>query len=325
VWRGGGTGCTSDERRFAWPRRNGDRVTDPTKQRFARTQPFSLRGFADPVSYGGLAFHVPWRGDLAVRFAAFCDRVQRAAGREFMPIYRMADGEFAFLVGWRAPVRGQGVADRMRAAAEALRRRPFRTMWGEAYSGHMARRAHERMEAALRIVARQGIIAAYFVRRGDRWGEQYLEPVWRWLDRAHIWLDEHNYVPFYFVYALLSGPCRAALLRGRRVLVVSSLTARRTAAIEGALRGAGVGGVCFKGVSPGRSMLDDIDVGDLVGTVDLALVAAGVGSVNVLAQLEPLRVPAIDCGIWLECLIDPRRRRERPFLLCETDVAVEQA
>ena len=40
-----------------------------------------------------------------------------------------------------------------------------------------------------------------------------------------------------------------------------------------------------------------------------------IGSVNVLVQLEPLAVPSIDVGISIECLIDPERRLERPFLL----------
>jgi hypothetical protein len=62
-------------------------------------------------------------------------------------------------------------------------------------------------------------------------------------------------------------------------------------------------------------MFDDIDVAPFAGRVDLALVAAGIGSANVLMQLEPLAVPSIDTGITIECLIDPGKRLERPFLL----------
>jgi hypothetical protein len=37
--------------------------------------------------------------------------------------------------------------------------------------------------------------------------------------------------------------------------------------------------------------------------------------VNILDQLEPLGAPSIDCGIVLECYVDPARRWERPFLV----------
>jgi hypothetical protein len=73
--------------------------------------------------------------------------------------------------------------------------------------------------------------------------------------------------------------------------------------------------VQFIEVSANAAMLDRVDLSGVQRSAELALVAAGIGSVNVLAQLEPLGIPAIDCGIALESYIDPNRRWERPFLI----------
>ncbi len=175
---------------------------------------------------------------------------------------------------------------------------------------------------SLERVAERGIIAAYFAVRGDGWGEAYFEPVCDWLDANHIGLNDDNYVPFYFVYAMLNDPRRSELYAGRRVLVVTHLTAEQMSAFERALLAEGAASVAFIPVSANKSLLDSIDPGTVTEAVDIAMVAAGIGSVNILAQLESLAIPCIDCGISLECLLDGTRRLERPFLVGDDRIQV---
>lgn len=287
----------------------------------AAVAPLVLSGFPEWKPYGGLSFHMPGADPVQDQYDRFRQRVLSAIGREYFPVYRMADGEFSLLVGWRAP-RGQrpGIARRavwaMRELSSLLGRRSISTCWGERYSGKMVRIARDRMAAGVKLVASNGVIAAYFARRGDRWGEQYIDPMWRWLDEQGVQLGAANYIPFYCVYALLSGPGKEDVWKGRRVLVATSLAqpGRRDAIVSGLLR-EGVASVGFVEVSAGASMFDEIELPR--EKFDIAVVAAGIGSVNVLRQLEPLKIPAIDCGIVLECLMNPARRRERPFLLSE--------
>ena len=54
------------------------------------------------------------------------------------------------------------------------------------------------------------------------------------------------------------------------------------------------------------------------GKVDLVLVGAGVGKVNVLPQLEVLAVPCLDAGYLFEVWADPASGVER--LYCIPDV-----
>jgi hypothetical protein len=289
---------------------------------FPFTHPLVLDGFPyEPPPWGGLGYYSASAEPAAVMFDSFAHRVVGALGREFLPVYRMADGEFQFLVGEVDPYPGGGWTEpaRLRAkAGRALRRwsrRRAPTVWGESYAAEEHATALELLTAAVADVAREGIIGAYFMARTDRWGEGYLPAMWKWFAEQGITLDADNYVPFYSVYALLAGPRRVELLRGRHVLVVTHLTEARQAAIARGLEREGAASVQFLPISAGRSLFDTVDVGSVQRPVDVALVAAGIGTAAVLRQLAPLKVPAIDCGIAMECFIDPQRRWERPYLI----------
>jgi hypothetical protein len=271
----------------------------------------------EPPPYGALAFRCSTPTPLEQRYENFAEELLNAVGERYLPVYRMADGEFAFVLGKR-PARASGRTVRAWLAEKTVGFRPqaLRTCWGEDYPRHIRKAALRRMEQALRIVTESGYVALYFALRPDRWSEEYHDPVLHWFAENRIALNEGNAIPFYLVYALLNGRYRSRLLAGRAVLVVTSLaTPSRRARIESGLRAEGVASVQFIEISPNASMLDHIELSQVHGNVDLALVAAGIGSVNVLAQLQPLGVPVIDCGIALECYVDPQRRWERPFLI----------
>lgn len=297
----------------------GDSLKEPTTaDKFKFVLPLSLPGFESvSESYGGLAFRSHSDEAFDVQYERFRERLLAAIGREYLPIYRLADGEFSFMVGQRQLTRG--ALSMTRHAAHRLRIRIYggshRTCWGEEYSAEELDRAKDIFLRSLRKVAGHGIIAVYFSVRVDGWGEAYFEPICGWLDANGIALGRRNYAPFYFVYAALNGPRRGELYEGRRILVVTHLTPERKAAIERALLVEGAAAVVFLPVSANKALLDAIDLTAVEGSIDLALVAAGIGSVSILAQLEPLGIPSIDCGMSLECLLDGSRRSERPFLI----------
>ena len=257
------------------PKKNRDRLE--------RIQPLRLAGFKDaPELYRGLSVHVAEDTPVQVQFDAFRTRVLRAIGSEFLPVYRMADGEFALMVGWRTVQReGRSWARRAWHASRQLLSRMgvagTKTGWGERYSRRRLAEARRRLADSLHVIEEQGIIGAYFVRREDRWGEEYLKPVMDWLDDNGIELTSRNYVPFYFVYALLRGPGRHELFRDRRVLVATSLQdGRRERIVEGLVR-EGVREVRFLEISASESMFDAVDPTPHIGHCDLALVAGGIG------------------------------------------------
>ncbi len=279
---------------------------------------FELSGFPPWRDYGAFAFHSLASASADEQFQRFAQRVVDAVGKTYLPIYRMADGEFSLLLGYRRS-RAPGRSIKMRVkgvlleVASRLRVRRFGTMWGEQFSRTEITYARRRLAELIPWLAEHGILAAYFMERGDGWGDEFVGPMFRWLSRHRVTLTEDNYVPFYFVYALLNGPRRNELFAGKHVLVATFVDDARREAITRGLAAIGAARVSFLPISKSRAMFDTIDCSS-VGNPDIALVAGGIGAINIIKQLEPLNIPAIDCGITIECFINPSRRRERPFL-----------
>ena len=299
--------------------------TDPwlavNRDAFVSEQELRLDGYEPANSlYGGLTARLMSQEPIQRQFDAFVDRVVTSVGNRYLPVYRMADGEFAFTTGFRNVATGQEVPALRRCIAGALRAvMPFRqaTCWGEQYSRSERTKGLENVAAGLRLVAQSGIIAAYFMRRPDGWAERYFEPVCDYFDSIGVALTPVNYVPFYFVYALLSGRHRKRLFHGRRILVVTHLTERRVQGITRGLLGEGASDVEFLPVSPDKSLLDRVPMPHQHGCA-VALVAAGIGSINVLRQLEGFPGPCIDGGAAVDAYVTPGVRDERPFLRLRT-------
>jgi hypothetical protein len=285
---------------------------------FISEQLLQLRGYEmDGVPYGGLASRLVSTVPIQTQFDSFANRVIAATGSRYLPIYRMADGEFIFATGVRhADPRG-GLLSLPRRAAAAMIRTAFpcrqATCWGENYSPAERRVGLANLAAGLRLVARDGILAPYFMRRPDRWAEQYFYPMCSFLDACGVVLTKDNYVPFYFVYALLAGRYRRRLFERRRVLVVTHVSAERMRRIAEGLRGEGAAAVEFVAISPDKSLLDTVRVPTGHGCT-VALVAAGIGSINVISQLEGFPGPCIDAGAAVNAYCVPGVRDERPFL-----------
>jgi hypothetical protein len=284
--------------------------------RFLYSRRMELEGFPDQQWYGGLAFRMLQDVPVQQLFDDFSGRVIESVSRKFLPVYRMADGEFEFISG-KQPA-GDGDSGPLHSlvhhARRVSRRIRFTTCWGETYSLWQRERALRILSASIGEIAQSGCLALYFAKRADGWGEEYFVPTCRWLEREGIELTPRNYVPFYLVYALLAGPAREALLASKRLLVVTHLPEERRSGIDRALRGMGAASVEFINIPATGAIFESLDVSRVAGSVDLGLIAAGIGSASVLCQLAPLSVPVIDAGMWIDCLLRPERRRERPFL-----------
>ncbi|MBT9168243.1 MAG: Chondroitin synthase [Syntrophomonadaceae bacterium] len=278
-----------------------------------------------PGSVGQLAFE-PCTAETW--YLEFRNRIVSAMGNSYLPVYRMADGEFIFCVGRKyetAPL-DEPAGRRMWTRAKELIastvnrfRSAEKTCWGEQYVGVDKGALMRHYVGCLQRVSQCGMLAVHFVRSPKRFAEQYIQPMCEWFAENRILLDRKNYTSFYFVYALLCGPDSRMIFEGRRVLVVTSADAvKRTRIIE-SLTKLGAEHVQFLSISPNRSLIDKIDIAQVNGHVDIALIAGGIGSVNILDQLAPLNTVCIDAGICVECFADPSRRKERIFLQSDDD------
>lgn len=267
------------------------------------------------------------RVDCVQWFEEFVDCLVAACGCRYLPVCRMSDGEFRFILGDQTPDVRLPWQRRIRQEARRIINQirypgKFQAFTeGHYHSGIYSNQ--ERLQAqsqyarCVREISEKGILALHLSYGQVPFQEHYFPALRRWLQVNQIILSEENYVPFYFVYAALSGPRRSDLLRNRRLLVVNGAQGNKRQQIEEGLRREGAAEVGWLQISAMRSLYDRIDVAPYLGQVELALVGAGVGKPNILVQLEPLQVPCIDAGYLFEIWADPENKWERP--VCATD------
>ena len=71
-------------------------------------------------------------------------------------------------------------------------------------------------------------------------------------------------------------------------------------------------------------MFVQIDLSKIQRPVDLVLVGAGVGSVNILAQLATLNTACLDVGFALTTLENPDLRWNRPFCVPDDEFDLQK-
>lgn len=282
-------------------------------------------GFAAMDRYN-LRTYAPDLIDSAAWFSQVVDRVESAIGRCFLPIIRLADGEFLFLLGFQPPPLRCAYSYPLRwlrwRLAKWEGRKHFvaggwhagRVLYASAnYSVHEVQTVRDIYARLLRQTAGNGLIAADLSFCAVPFQDHFFPAFRTWLDANAIRLTMANYAPFYFIYALLTGPERHRVLAGRRVLVIHSATGQKQVAIRGGLIREGVKEVLWHTISPDRSLYDVVPVDRFVGAVDLCVFGAGIGKPAILAQLEPLGVPCIDAGYVMEVWADPSVAQSRIF------------
>lgn len=282
-------------------------------------------GFAGMDRYN-LRTYAPERTDSAVWFSKVVDRVESAIGRCFLPIIRLADGEFLFLLGFQPPTPRVGLTYPLQWMRWWLAKwKPRRQLRAGGTHGNRplyasAKYTTEELDGireayarVLRQVAANGLIAADLSFCAVPFQDHFFPAFRTWLEANAVHLTMGNYAPFYFIYALLTGPERHRLLSGRRVLVIHSATGSKQHAIKSSLIREGATEVLWHAISPDRSLYDVVPVERFVGAVDLCVFGAGIGKPAILAQLEPLGVPCIDAGYVMEVWADPSVAQSRIF------------
>lgn len=284
-----------------------------------------IPGFSAEELYHMRTF-APANIDTTDWFYDFTNKVVDALGKRHLPICRIADGEYLFMLGFQPPTRRSGwrfpwqwmrwrIASlrprlQLRAGGTHKRHPLYSSARYTLVESNAVRNAYAR---SLRRVANVGFIAADLSFCSVPFQEHFFPALRAWLLAERVSLTMQNYVPFYFVYALLTGSERGRILSGRRILVIHSATGGKREAIRRSLLGEGAAEVVWHGISADRSLYDVIDVERYVGRVDLCLFGAGIGKPAIVSQLEPLEVPCIDAGYVMEVWADPSVACSRIF------------
>jgi len=241
-------------------------------------------------------------------YELFVKRILDSVGRCYLPIYRMADGEFIFSL--KRYSRRNALFSRFNTGHPL-----FSTCWGEGYSRKEIDLIFPAYIEHLRKIARHGMLAIHFIESKEQSYAALIKPMMEWFDEYAIEINETNYTSFYYLYALFSGPFRRELLENKSVLIISHTLPKKESAIrERLIHLEHMANVEFYNISPDKSFFDRIDLTSIRKRPDLVLIGAGVGSANIITQLEPLETACIDAGIVLDLFANPDLRFSRIFL-----------
>jgi hypothetical protein len=284
---------------------------------------FRIPGFSQSYRPGSRSLALRPR-DPSEWFADFVDLIETAIDeRRFLPVCRMSDGEFQFVVGdqplsvrlsrrVRLWLKLRQMAIRLRSGGAFVARTRPGVSSGR-YSEEERRRSAGRYAELVREISREGVLALHLSYGPVPFQEPYFPAIASWLAENGITLSDENYFPFYFVYALLSGPERHRVMAGRRLLLVNAADPEKSRRIEEALISAGAASVDWCPISASRALYDQVDVSGYRDRVDVALVGAGVGKPNILMQLRDLSVPCLDAGFMFEVWSDSTEAFRRPY------------
>jgi|688.fasta_scaffold01052_7 hypothetical protein len=266
--------------------------------------------------------------DSAEWFAQFRSRVEDAIGRRYLPVCRMADGEYLLLFGQQPPSLRWQAGKRFLLSCKGLKAQFHARLMGfesatapGVSSGRMSsaewRVYGAKLSSAYRSILSEGILAMHLGVSVIPWQEHYFPALGRWLAEAEVAVTPNNYVPFYFVYALLRGANRSKLFAGRDLVVVHSAVGEKRRRIAEALTAEGARRVQWITISPSRSFADVLDLSCITGRPEICLLGAGVGKAALFNQLRLLAIPCIDAGFVFEVWANPEKRWDRPMMVAD--------
>ena len=120
-----------------------------------------------------------------------------------------------------------------------------------------------------------------------------------------ITLSENNYIPFHFVCGILVRKGWECFFLKKHIMVVTGSDDFSEIKIKESLYLLGVSKVSFYRISKTRSMEEKLNLEPFLNdNIDMCLVAAGIGSANILRQLELLNTVVLDVGGFINCLVD---------------------
>jgi len=263
----------------------------------------------------------PEKIDCEAWFYIFSQRIYEAISTSYLPICRMSDGEFRFMFGDQPPSPRRPFYYRVKLKTQRLflsKRKDFRAtttagVSSGSYDSEEWLSARIKYSNMLVKIARKGILALHLNYNEIPFQEDYFPALGEWLKRNEIRLTSKNCGLNYFVYALLTGPEKSKFFKNRKILVVHSAKGIKRRHIEESLYKEGIDELYWCSISRERSLYDKIDIMRFKDKVDIAFIGAGIGKPNILLQLEPLKIPCLDCGYLFEVWADEEKKWQRPF------------
>lgn len=274
-----------------------------------------------------------------VKFKNFVlDKINK---HEYLPIYRMADGEFMFCLNYlenphinlfkkirkilgniKRLILPIYMYDRKikKNYSEMVRNifstNTFFVAHGENYNAKERNLIKDKMVEYLKFISEKGILGLEFSEyKIQNSYSSLFKPLCDWFDRYGIELNYFNYIPFYFVYVLLNDLLEGDYLHGKKLLIITNYDDKKEKSIKRNLEKNKLNRIDFYKITDSKSFFEKIDLEKINKTkYDLILIGAGIGTINILKQLTSSEAFCVDAGIIIECLANPQIRNYRIFL-----------
>jgi len=253
----------------------------------------------------------------------FCDFVLKNLGKKFIPIIRLSDGEYEFLLGNKPPVNDHKYFSFLKNYLLFLHKKLFKnnsftakTLPGVSSGEYTSQEINESLpsiEKNLKYLSKHGIFALHLTYSEKQFQERFHYPLKLYFDSLGININSNNYYPFYFVYAILMGPFSEKLFKNRKILVIHSAKGIKKKNITESLLMKGVIKIKWETISSSKSLTDNLFIDKSI-KFDFVLIGAGVGKLNQIISLSNLNVPLIDAGFCFEVWANKSNSSLRPMM-----------
>ena len=259
-----------------------------------------------------------------ILFKDFVETILKKKGLEYYPVIRFSDGEYEFLVGKKPSLFDGKITYFAKhylfyCYELAFKNKNFeaKTLPGVSsgsYRKSEVRMVREQLIKNLRILSKRGIFALHLTYSKIQFQEKYHKHLFQYFRSNNVIINSKNYIPFYFVYALIMGPYGDQLFSNSKLLLIHSATGNKKDKIEKSLYARGVKSIQWITISNNRSLFENINL-DGVKDIDYCLFGAGVGKINLITQLVDLNVPTIDAGYCFEVWANNENKFKRPMMI----------
>jgi hypothetical protein len=251
-------------------------------------------------------------------YLEFVERIFQARDNSiFLPVYRMGDGEYTFLLQ-------RGIFELLPFFELDFRQKLRRIFYFgghksgtkkdgfEIYTKFEKEILHKDYIKYLQFISQSGIITQAFD-NGKTFGP-YFKYVYNYFNLNNIILNNKNFYHGYHVYAFFFSSYGDLFLKDQNVLIFSSISADDEVKLRKILFNKGVKSIQFYTISSKKSMLDKIKLETIGSNINMALISAGIGSANIIYQLRHFNFPCIDIGTIIGTYLNPERVFDRPYM-----------
>jgi hypothetical protein len=242
-------------------------------------------------------------------FEKFRQRLLDAIGKNYLPVYRMADGEYQFLLGIKFNSHPPRIFRYLlsflfRKTLELLKGPGIKTSWGETYRGKELIELRSKYIKDLRNLLECGIVCAYLYENQKNSHVHYNRHIIEFFDSQALEFNKNNLFPFHFPFFVLSNQGWQEFIINRNILIVSGNLENRRSILEKNLVELGSKKVGFFEISANSSLKDKIEKDKIENyqEFEIAFIGGGIGSLNIISQMKWFTGPVIDVGGFISVL-----------------------